>query len=78
MGLLGLKPDRATVYLAYRTLDNGAAADNKFNAATLGGQYMIAQNIRMELFHVMESGSGVDARANKRDTRTMLQLFAGF
>lgn len=78
MGQAGVMDGRANVYLAYRTLDNGAAASNTFNAATIGGQYLVAQNIRMELFHVAESGSGVDARANERDTRTLLQLFAGF
>jgi hypothetical protein len=78
MGQVGVMDGRANVYLAYRTLDSGAATDNKFNAATIGGQYLLAQNIRMELFHVAENGSGVDARANESDARTMLQLFAGF
>jgi hypothetical protein len=78
LGQLGLMDGRANAYLGYRNLDNGAAADNKFNAVTLGGQYLLAQNIRLELFHVAESGSGVDARDTDRDARTMFQLFAGF
>jgi len=39
---------------------------------------MIAQNIRLELFHVAEDGSGVDARENQVDSKWLLQLFAGF
>ncbi|MBK8163883.1 MAG: hypothetical protein IPK65_12340 [Gammaproteobacteria bacterium] len=78
MGQVGVAPERINVYLAYRTLDNGAVEDNKFNATTFGGQYLIAQNIRMELFYVKESGSGVDTRTSDRNARTMFQLFAGF
>ncbi|MBE0510455.1 MAG: hypothetical protein IBX49_06965 [Gammaproteobacteria bacterium] len=78
MAQLGVKPNKANVYLAYRAMDDGAAADSQFNALAFGGQYLWSQNIRFELFHVMESGSGVDARANGNDSQTMLQLFAGF
>lgn len=78
MGQLGVIPNRASVYLAYRTLDNGERTDNTFNAFTLGGNLLLAQNIRLELYHVIETGSGVDARINEQDNLTMLQLFIGF
>ncbi len=75
---LGVLPNKANIYVAYRTMDIGTATDNKFNSVTVGGNYMVAQNIRLELFRVVESGSGVDAQVNERDTKTILQLFAGF
>ncbi len=78
MAQLGILPSRANVFLAYRVKDNGKATTNKDNALTLGAQYLPAQNVRFELFHVMESGSAVDARADKRDNLTMLQMFSGF
>jgi hypothetical protein len=71
-------PNKANIFVAYRTMDVGTATDNKFNSVTVGGNYMIAQNIRLELFRVVESGSGVDARPEEEDTKTLLQLFAGF
>ncbi len=78
LGQLGVMTGRGNVYLGYSTRDSGANSNSKFNAITAGGQYLLAQNIRLELFHVAESGSGVDARSNERDARTMFQLFAGF
>lgn len=75
---LGVKPNKANVYLGYRIMDDGSAQDSKFNALTIGGQYLWSQNIRFELFHVKESGSGVDARASGKDSQTMFQVFAGF
>lgn len=74
----GLLSSKANVFLGYRTKDNGKATANKDNALTIGGQYFPAQNVKLELFHVMESGSAVDARTTDRDNLTMLQFFAGF
>ncbi len=78
MAQLGILPSRANVFLAYRTKDNGKATKNQDNALTIGAQYLPAQNVRFELYHVMESGSAVDVRADKRDNLTMLQMFSGF
>lgn len=78
MGQLGVLPNRASLYLAYRTLDNGDKDSNMFNAWTLGGNFMLTQNVRFELYHVIENGSGVDARPSSQDALTMLQLFVGF
>jgi hypothetical protein len=74
----GLLSNKANVFLGYRTKDNGKATANKDNAWTFGGQYFPAQNVKLELFHVMESGSAIDARADDRDNLTMLQFFGGF
>jgi hypothetical protein len=75
---LGILPNKADIYAAYRKMDVGKATDSDFNALTLGGNYMYSQNIRFELFYVKEDGSGVDARSNERDSKWLLQLFAGF
>ncbi|MBV2090877.1 MAG: hypothetical protein KUF72_08305 [Candidatus Thiodiazotropha sp. (ex Ctena orbiculata)] len=78
LGQLGLLPNKANVFLAYRTLDDGSDNDNKFNATTVGGNYMFSQNIRFELYYVKESGSGIDSRPDERDSKWMFQLFAGY
>lgn len=75
---LGVMPDRANVYVAYRAMDVGTAADADFNTVTLGVNYLYASNIRFELFHERESGSGVDAQTTDRDSTTIFQMFAGF
>jgi hypothetical protein len=75
---LGVLPNKANIYLAYRTMDVGTAKDSTFDSWTVGTNYMVAQNIRLELLHVFEDGSGVDARTNDRNHKTLLQLFAGF
>jgi hypothetical protein len=77
LGQVGVT-DKANVYLAYRTMDDGAATNNMFNAVTYGANYLLAQNIRLELFGISESGSGVDARSSKLDSTYLLQMFVGF
>jgi hypothetical protein len=77
LGQLGIIP-QTSVYLAYRTKDDGAATDNTFNAITYGANYLLAENIRLGIFGVSESGSGVDARTNGRDKKYIAQFFAGF
>ncbi len=78
LGQLGVVPNKWSIYAAYRTKDVGTADDAKFNSATIGTKYLASQNISFELFNVKESGDGVDARSNERDSTWMLQLFAGF
>ena len=75
---LGIIPNKLNIFAAYRAMDVGKEADTNFDSWTLGTNYMAAQNIRLELFYVSESGSGVDARSNDRDGTLLLQLFAGF
>ena len=75
---LGVLPNKANIYVAYRTMDVGKATDSTFESWTVGVNYMVNQNIRLELFNVFESGSGVDARTSDRDNKVVFQLFAGF
>jgi hypothetical protein len=75
---LGVLPNKLNIYAAYRALDVGKATDSEFDSWTIGGNYMLNQNIRIELFNVFEDGSGVDARSNGRDKKFVLQLFIGF
>lgn len=70
--------NKVSAYLGYRTRENGEASDNRSNAATIGVQYNVAQNIKLELYHVRESGSQIDARSSDRDALTMFMLFAAF
>ena len=74
---LGVLP-KTSVYLAYRTKKDGAVSDDTYNAVTYGVNYLIAENIRFEIYGVSESGSGVDARASGQDTMYLAQLFAGY
>ncbi len=74
----GVIPNRLSIFAAYRTMDVGTAINSTFDAVTIGGHIMVAQNIRLELFNVFESGSAVDARTNGRDNKFVLQFFAGF
>ncbi len=78
LGQLGIVPNKWNVYAAYRTKDVGTATDAKFDSATIGTKYMMSQNVSFELFHVSESGDGVDARSSELDGTWMMQLFAGF
>ncbi|MCU7812412.1 MAG: hypothetical protein KZQ77_14455, partial [Candidatus Thiodiazotropha sp. (ex Notomyrtea botanica)] len=75
---LGIVPNKANIFAAYRAKDVGSATESDFDSTTIGGKYLLSQNIALELFYVKESGSGVDARTNERDSTWMLQLFAGY
>ncbi|WP_316366428.1 hypothetical protein [Candidatus Thiodiazotropha sp. CDECU1] len=75
---LGVLPNKANIFAAYRTLDDGSDDDSKFNATTIGANYLFSQNIRFEVYYVKESGDGVDARGNERDSKWLFQLFAGY
>ncbi|MET0071304.1 MAG: hypothetical protein ABW096_14800 [Candidatus Thiodiazotropha sp.] len=75
---LGVLPNKANIFAAYRSLDDGSDEDSKFNATTIGANYLFSQNIRFEIFYVKESGDGVDARGDERDSKWLFQLFAGY
>ncbi|MFO7593875.1 MAG: hypothetical protein R6X15_07540 [Pseudomonadota bacterium] len=68
LGKLGVIPN-TSVYLGYGSTDYGSET---ISDATIGVQYMLAQNAKLELYHV-SSDSDDDA-----DDYTMLMLFAGF
>ncbi|MBT3045963.1 MAG: hypothetical protein AB2728_03480 [Candidatus Thiodiazotropha sp.] len=75
---LGVLPNKANIFAAYRSLDDGSDEDSEFNATTIGANYLFSQNIRFELYYVKESGDGVDARSDERDGKWLFQLFAGY
>lgn len=60
---------RTSTYLAYGATDDGA---DTINDVTLGVMYMLAQNVKLELYNVSNSSD------NKARDYTMLQMFAGF
>jgi len=74
---LGVLP-KATLLLGYLSANTGAATQNKDNALTLGGTYLLAQNVQLQLNHAMFSGSKYDAVQAAGDQRTTLMLFSAF
>jgi len=61
---------RTSAYLAYAKTDDGTSAD--LSETTVGLQYMLAQNIKLELFNVAYS------KDTGSDDYTMVELFSGF
>lgn len=78
LGEVGVVPSRVTLMLGYRNGDNGAATKNKDNALLVGGTWMVAQNIEMQLSHTSYSGNKYDPKPGGGDNLTTLMLFMGF
>lgn len=68
LGKVGVTSN-TSLYLAYGATDDGA---DEVNDITVGVQYMMAQNAKLELFNVSNSTD------NDSKDYTMLMLFAGF
>lgn len=66
---LGVIPSKLQIYLGYGSLDKNAT---NTKTSTVGLQYNMAQNIKIELYNVSSDSS------NNADDYTMLMLFAGF
>lgn len=77
-GQLGVVPGRATVLMAYRKGDTGAAANNKDNSLMVGGTYLMAQNVQLQLNQEMYSGNKYDLVQANGNRLTTLMLFGGF
>lgn len=77
-GQLGVVPGRATVLMAYRKGDTGAAANNEDNSVMIGGTYLMAQNVQFQLNHEVFSGSKYDGTPANGNELTTLMLFGGF
>lgn len=84
---LGVLPQKATVIVALRRADNGAASYSGDNAVTLGGTFQIYQNVQLQLAHstrgkkngVGRYGPNVPADGSKGGSAmTTLMLAAGF
>ena len=78
LGEVGLLPSRGTLMLGYRNGDNGAATQNKDNALLVGGTWMVAQNIELQLSHTWYSGNKYDPKPGGGDNLTTFMLFMGF
>jgi len=85
---LGVLPNKATVIVAYRKADNGAASSGSDNAFTLGATYQIYQNVQLQLAHSSrQKGANGVGRYGPNDpangttggnTMTTFMLSAGF
>lgn len=78
LGEVGVLPSRGTLMLGYRNGDNGAATQNKDNALLVGGTWMVAQNIELQLSRTSYSGNKYDPKPGGGDNLTTLMLFMGF
>lgn len=78
----GIIPQKVTLMFAYRVADNGAAANSKDNAVTLGATYQLAQNVQLQLQHsIRDKNNGVgryEGSDTKGDALTTFMLSAGF
>jgi len=75
---LGVLPGKATLLMAYRNADTGAATANGDNSLMIGGTYQIVQNVQLQLDYEMYSGSKYDAAPTGADDMMTLMLFAAF
>ncbi len=80
-GQLGVLPGKATLILGYRSADRGTPTRDEDNALTLGGTYLLAQNVQVQLNHVERSGNRFDSGPGEPasgDRQTTLMLFSAF
>lgn len=77
-GQLGVLPGKATVLMAYRKGDTGAATANGDNSLMIGGTYQVVQNVQLQLNHEMFTGSKYDGAPADGDRLTTFMLFAAF
>ena len=77
-GQLGVLPGRATLLMAYRNADTGAATANGDNSLMIGGTYQVVQNVQLQLDYEMFSGSKYDGSPANGDNLATLMLFAAF
>ncbi len=79
---LGIIPNKATLMLAFLRGNTGEATNSGDNALTLGGTYMIAQNVQLQFLYTKRSGSRYDpANPSLPETGNKLMtlmLSAGF
>lgn len=78
-GELGVIPHKATVQLAFRSGNNGAASGaNKDNGIMIGGTYELAQNVELSLTHTANSGNAYNPGPVTGKSQTTLLLEALF
>ena len=77
-GQLGVLPNRATLLMAYRNADTGAATASGDNSLMVGATYQLVQNVQLQLDYEMFSGSKYDGTPADGDNLATLMLFAAF
>ncbi len=77
-GQLGLLPGKASLLLAYRNGDNGAATNHQDRALTIGGMYHLHQNVQLQLNYSMYSGDAYTPMPANGNRLLTLMLAAGF
>lgn len=79
---LGVLPGKLTVAAGYRSGKTGAAANSKQNATTFGVNYLLAQNVELQLNHSKYTGNFYHLPTNNEqsngDKLTTLMIFAAF
>jgi len=74
----GIMPAKMTVYIGYLDGDNGKAASNTDKRLTLGGTWMLGQNVELQLWNTFYSGNAYDPKPGGGDNLTSLMLFVAF
>lgn len=74
----GIMPSTMTVYVGYLDGDNGKAASNTDKRLTLGGTWMIGQNVELQLWNTFYSGTAYDPKPSGGDNLTSIMLFIAF
>lgn len=77
-GQLGVVPGKATLLMAYRKGDSGAAANNGDNSLMIGGTFLMEQNVQLQFDYEMFSGSKYETAPANGDRLATLMLFAAF
>ena len=77
-GQFGVVPGRATVLAALRKGNNGAAANNDDHSVMVGGTYLLAQNVQIQVNYEKFFGSAYDGPPADGNQMTTFMLFAAF
>jgi hypothetical protein len=72
----GVIPGRVTAAAAYRLGDNGKATMNEDVAGTFGATYLLAQNIQLQVNHVIFGGNARSGTTGNQ--KTIVMIFAAF
>jgi hypothetical protein len=73
---IGVIPRRVTLGVGYRYGDNGKTALHEDMAGAIGATFLVAQNIQLQVNHVISGGDAWQGIAGNR--KTILMVFAAF
>ena len=74
----GFIPNKSTLYLGYLSGDNGKAANNKDQRASIGLTWLYSENIEFQLWNTSYSGTAYSPKPADGDNLTSVMLFAAF